>query len=629
MASICRKIVEMPTSSDHRRPDRRPSLPGRTRALVLAGIAVGVGTLWSVMWIALSRLVPPQLLSSSSSAFILVGGAVCLPALTVFWLTVRSIDEDGDPSLSDDTATQEPPPPPPEPAPVPPRTNGPAEPGGALVRTLVDNLPEGIVLLGGDGEVLIANPQGVAYLHEFGTFVGAVHLALFGGIPVAQLFTPSTSAWKREITVTEPFQQTLEVSGQQIAVDHKITGGVMVIRDVTADRQQRIRLERSDRLAAVGQLAAGISHDFKNILQGINLCAEMSKSRELSSTELRDNMATIIEQSNLGSKMIQQIMDFTRQSTSTQKVFDLADLMKSTVELLRPGIPENIEIDLTIVDDELSVMADFGKTQQSLANLIFNSRDAMPDGGRIMISACELDAVSDPGPMPPEVRQGIWARIIVEDTGHGIPESIQRRVFEPFFTTKSTGSGTGLGLAQVFGNIRQHGGHIEFESAEGIGTTFFVFLPLYRYHHDEREATGMDDAELRGRGETVLVVEDDLAVLTTAAESLRQLGYKVLEAVDGRDGLEMFGTGSRIDLVLTDVHMPGMGGQELAQELWRRRPGAKILMMSAHLMDEEDGEPHFEADGFLSKPFTIAQLAREVRRILGTGQARSSREVAS
>jgi CheY-like chemotaxis protein len=340
-------------------------------------------------------------------------------------------------------------------------------------------------------------------------------------------------------------------------------------------------------------------------------------------------MTTIIEQSQLGSRMIQQIMDFTRQSTSTQKVFELGELLRSTVELLKPGIPDNIEIDLTTVDARLSVMADFGKTQQSLANLIFNSRDAMPNGGRIVISACQFDAGSDPGPKPPEVREGTWARVMVEDTGHGIPESIQRRIFEPFFTTKSTGRGTGLGLAQVFGNIRQYGGHIEFESAEGIGTTFFVYLPLYRYHLGQADEAGVDDEELRGGGETVLIVEDDLAVLTTMAQSLRHLGYEVLESVDGKDGLEMFGTGSGIDLVLTDLQMPGMGGRSLAREVLRRRPEAKILLMSAHPIDEEIDEPDLDVDGILSKPFSIAQLANEVRRILTTDRARSSREAAS
>jgi CheY-like chemotaxis protein len=340
-------------------------------------------------------------------------------------------------------------------------------------------------------------------------------------------------------------------------------------------------------------------------------------------------MATIIEQSQLGSKMIQQIMDFTRQSTSTQKVFDLAKLLRSTVNLLEPGIPENIEIDLNIVGDNLSVMADFGKTQQSLANLIFNSRDAMPEGGRILISVCEFVANSDPGPMPPEVREGSWVRIMVQDNGHGIPESIQRRVFEPFFTTKSTGSGTGLGLAQVFGNIRQLGGHIEFESAEGIGTTFFVFLPLYRYHLGQADEAGVDDEEIRGDGETILVVEDNLAVLTSMAQSLRQLGYEVLESVDGNDGLEMFGRGLRIDLVLTDLHMPGMGGRSLAREVLRRRPETKILLMSAHAIDQEIAETELDVDGLLSKPFAIAQLANEVRRILNTDRARSSREAAS
>jgi PAS domain S-box-containing protein len=497
--------------------------------------------------------------------------------------------------------------------------NGSAPQGPSQLQILIEHLPEAIVLLGHDGRVLATNPPAQALLSEYGTYLAEDRLVLFGGIPVEQLLERAAAMHRQEIVVREPYHQILEVIGQAFSDEDSITGAALVIRDVTSQRQRRERLERNDRLAAVGQLAAGIAHDFKNILQGINLCAELSRSQEPSAAGHDDNMLTIIEQSTRGSKLIQQIMDFTRQSESTQRLLDLADLVTDTSELLSPGIPEDILLSVEIADGEYSVMADPGQIQQALTNLVLNGCDAMPDGGRITLSLSQLGDPEDRGPVPIEVREGDWLRLAVADTGTGIPRSVQHRVFEPFFTTKRAGSGTGLGLAQVYGNVHQHGGHVEFETTDGMGTTFSVFLPAYR-HHLENGSPGDSERKCpRGNGETVLVVEDELAVLNATAQSLRALGYVALEAVDGNDALELFNRAERVDLVLTDARMPGMDGLALIRRIKRLDPEVRVLLMTAHAPEAGAGpEAPTGADGLLRKPFTLESLGQAVYQTLAT-----------
>jgi len=593
-----------------------------TVAIVFASSLFGVGLVWAVLWSAFSLLPIVRNLPTGARASILVAGTLLLPALAALAIFRRIL-----PSAAESLPEPAPLPPPPAPAPreEQPTESEPARHNVALIRTLIDNLPEGIVLLGGDGEVLLSNLPGQEYLTEYGTFVADLHLAIFGGIPVEQLVKPPSDNWRWEIIVRQPYHQILEICGQQFAIDDQVSGAVIVIRDVTAEKQQRDRLERSDRLAAVGQLAAGISHDFKNILQGINLCAEMSRSQGISPVKLSDNMLTIVEQSARGSKLIQQIMDFTRQSESTQRVQEIGDLVSTTNNLLSPGIPDNIYMEVVIAGDNLQVMADSAQIQQILTNLVFNARDAMPDGGTIKIVVSEVGTAGDSGPIPPEVGSGDWLRLSVADTGIGIPPTLQRRVFEPFFTTKPAGRGNGLGLAQVYGNVRQHGGHVDFETAVGVGTVFSVFLPLYRYHQQQSAEELTDPISARGNGELVLVVEDDLAVLTATAQSLRLLGYTVLEAVDGSDALRMIELEEHVDLLLTDARMPGMGGLTLVNEVRRLRPETKVMMMSAHAAATIEGlEDSSAIHALLAKPFSIDELGEQVHRALAGSPTEST-----
>jgi len=592
-------------------------------AAFFAACLIGVGVFWAVLWSALSRLLPVDTLPPGLRGSIMLVGVLVLPALVAFALlqeSFRSFAESRAEPASPAVA------PPPAPREKKPEENEPARRSVALIRTLIDNLPEGIVLLGASGQVLLTNLPGQEYLAEYGTFVADLHLALFGGIPVEQLVQPTTDNWRREIIVREPYHQILEISAQQFAIEDKAAGAVVVIRDVTAQKQQRDRLERSDRLAAVGQLAAGVSHDFKNILQGINLCAEMSRTSGIAHADLNDNMLTIIEQSTRGSKLIQQIMDFTRQSQSTQRVLEIGDLVRTTNKLLVPGIPDGIDMEVEVAGGDLQVMADSAQIQQVLTNLVFNARDAMPNGGTIRIVVSEVGTPEDSGPLPPEVRtKGDWLRIAVADTGTGIPPTLQRRIFEPFFTTKPAGSGNGLGLAQVFGNVQQHGGHVDFETAIEVGTVFHVFLPLYRYHQPQRASQPTALTCPLGDGEIVLVVEDDLSVLTATAQALRLLGYTVLEAVDGGDALRMIELEKHVDLLLTDVRMPGMGGLTLVREVKRLRPATKVLVMSAHAAQTIDGFEEPEGvGGLLAKPFTIDQLGEQVHRALAAPPTESA-----
>jgi CheY-like chemotaxis protein len=310
-------------------------------------------------------------------------------------------------------------------------------------------------------------------------------------------------------------------------------------------------------------------------------------------------------------------MDFTRQSESTQRLLDLRELLTKTIDLLSKGLPPEIELELVVGAGEFPVMVDPGQIQQVVANLVLNARDAMPNGGHLTVTLSELGKPDDRGPRPPEVRDGDWLRIAVADTGTGIPPSVRHRVFEPFFTTKRAGTGTGLGLAQVYGNVQQHGGHVDFETTAGVGTTFSIFLRPYRYHRPAETSDRDGAACPRGLGETVLVVEDELAVLNATSQSLRTLGYRVLEAVDGSDALRLFEETERVHLVLSDVRMPGMDGRALAAELKRRDPKIKVLLMTAYATWPEGSEhPPAGVEGVLIKPFSLDSLGAAVHRTL-------------
>ena len=390
--------------------------------------------------------------------------------------------------------------------------------------------------------------------------------------------------------------------------------------DITEQKQAQAALKKSqeraqqqDRLAAVGQLAAGIAHDFNNLLTVIIGVAQMQEMGSGLSESAKKDMRTIICQGHRAAQLIQQILDFSRKTVVQRQGIDLAPFLKETVKLLDRTLPENIQIVSDFGEGDYVVEANLTQLQQVITNLAVNAQHAMPEGGALRLRLSRLQV--EPGePLPvPGMEAGDWAVWSVSDTGMGIPPEVLEHIFEPFFTTKQPGEGTGLGLSQVYGIVKQHGGEIDVESEVGKGTTFTIYLPQVARAEVSRE--GPESEVARGQGEVVLVVEDKLEVLEVAKGMLEHLNYRVLTAANGQEGLAVYDSHrDEISLVLTDMVMPEMGGLEMIEALKERDAGVRAVMMTGYPLREAQ-LPQGIA-GSLGKPLNIEQVSQVVSKAL-------------
>ena len=483
------------------------------------------------------------------------------------------------------------------------------------VRQIVNTVPEGVLLLDSDGRVVLANPIAERELSVLaGAQVGDILTGL-GDHPLAQVLTPPpTEGLWHEVKAGA---QTFEIIARPMGNDLEPEDWVLVVNDVTQEREVRERLQRQERLAAVGQLAAGIAHDFNNIMAVIVLYAQMTKRTEGLPARVQERMATINQQAQHATKLIQQILDFSRQSILERRPLDLLPLLKEQSRLLERTLPESIEIDLGYEPDEYTVNADPTRMQQMVTNLAVNARDAMPEGGNLRIRLERIEIKPGESPILPEMEAGEWVQVTVSDTGTGIPPDVLSRVFDPFFTTKEPGAGTGLGLAQVDGIVGAHEGHIDVETQVGKGTTFSIYLPALPAHPVEQFETELFVPH-EGRGETVLVVEDEMTVREALVESLQSLNYGVLEAADGQEALEILEQyGGQIALVLSDVIMPRMGGKALFHAMRQRGLTMPVLMLSGHpIKSELDSLRTQGLVEWMHKPPNLEQLSQLLAQTL-------------
>jgi two-component system cell cycle sensor histidine kinase/response regulator CckA len=370
------------------------------------------------------------------------------------------------------------------------------------------------------------------------------------------------------------------------------------------------------RRGAVGQLAAGIAHDFNNIIAAIILYSEMVLGLSGLPPKGRQRMNTILEQAHRAATLTRQILDFSRRGILEPHPLDLIPFMKEMVKLLERTLPENIRIRFNYEDDHYVVNTDPARIQQVFMNLAVNARDAMPSGGMLTFTLSLFELKDGEQPPLHEMPSGRWVQISVADTGEGIPTADLPNIFEPFFTTKSPGEGTGLGLAQVFGIVKQHEGFIGVTSEVGVGTTFDLYLPALSI----AALTGIiaEEAEPKaGEMEIILVVEDDDAMREALVEMLKLMNYEALCAKDGREALEIFESEPYIDLVLSDLVMPEMGGVALYGILKERYPDVKMVVMTGYPLAEK-GKELLEQGivAWLQKPLDSDTLARTLQRVL-------------
>ncbi len=489
-----------------------------------------------------------------------------------------------------------------------------------LVVTL-QSIGDGVLGLDSIGRVVLANAQAEEFLSALaGAGLGDVITKLGGRSLESLLLPPPRGKTCHEIDIAEPNPQTFEVSAQPMGEEPRSNGWVLVIRDVTGERAIQHRIQLQERLAAVGQLAAGIAHDFNNILGAIILYSEMALQTSKLSAKNRERLTTIFQQAERAATLTRQILDFSRRTVMDQAPMDLATFLMETEKLLSRTLRENIRIDLSLQDENFVVSADPTRIQQIIMNLALNAQDAMPKGGELCFELSRLRVIEGEPPPYRDMAPGMWVQLRVSDTGVGIPPEITPHIFEPFYTTKDPGDGSGLGLAQVYGIVKQHGGFIDVDSHLGMGTTFIIYLPALEVPVEYSDTLPMA-ISADGRKELILVVEDDEATLNAVHEILETLNYRVLTATDGRQALDIIESfNGGVDLVLSDLVMPEMGGVALYQELEGRSFSTKVIFMTGYPLGAGTREllDHKKVT-WLQKPIRSETLARVIQDALNGG----------
>jgi signal transduction histidine kinase/CheY-like chemotaxis protein len=398
-------------------------------------------------------------------------------------------------------------------------------------------------------------------------------------------------------------------------------GFVLTITDMTKRAQSEAVLRESQKMQAIGQLTGGIAHDFNNLLTVIQGNLELARIKLDAQNPLVANIERALWATQRGGTLTSQLLAFARKQPLAPSPIDLSMGLPDLVPLLRRTLGEHIDVRFVDSAGLWPALADPAQLESAVLNLALNARDAMPDGGRLTIELANKVLDEEYARSHAEVVPGDYVMVGVSDTGHGMTPDVVARVFEPFFTTKTEGRGTGLGLAMVFGFVKQSGGHVKIYSEPGEGTSVKLYLPRAVGGAIPSIQRSGVPTDLPHGSATILVVEDEAGVREIAVAILRSLGYRVLEAVDGEEGLRVFGAyAAEIDLLLTDVVLPGkVRGREMAERITDIRPAVKILFMSGYT--ENSIVHHGRLDDgvqLLGKPFKREQLARKVAEVLGT-----------
>src|SRR5215469_607799 len=393
-----------------------------------------------------------------------------------------------------------------------------------------------------------------------------------------------------------------------------VVGASKIARDIT----ERKLAENAQKMEAIGQLAGGVAHDFNNLLSVISGHSELLARLSTPDERWQNSIKEIRRAIELAAASIEQLLAFSRRQILEPKVLDLNAVVADAEKLMRRLIGEDVHLAISLQAGLSPVRTDLAQLNQVILNLAVNSRDAMPRGGSLILGTREVEVGTADVKAYPEVVSGRYVLLSVTDTGCGMTPEVQAHIFEPFFTTKSEGKGTGMGLSVALGIIRQSGGYLDVESKPGEGTRFKIYLPAVQEPAEGPESAQRTRVEPLGGGETVLLVEDEDMVRNVTALLLESLGYRVLEAANGRQAMRLFETSSeKIDLLMTDVVMPDMTGQEVAEALLARDPSLTVIFQSGYTDDVMFRQGIWDARvAFLKKPFSCEALSQKVREVL-------------
>jgi PAS domain S-box-containing protein len=484
-----------------------------------------------------------------------------------------------------------------------------------------------IAELGVEGQWLYVSPQIEAilgfsveeWLRESRTWMRHVHLDDHGLIEMAEEACKRGERFQAEYRLIRKDGRLIWVSDTAVPVSgadsQKLMEGIIV--DITDRKQLEGQLQQKQRMEAVGRLAGGIAHDFNNLLTIIKGYTELALTRNKVQPELRTNIERIEDASERAATLVRQLLAFSRRQIMQPKILDLNAIVVGLDRLLRRLMDGDIEM-RTIADKPVgAIKADPGQIEQVIMNLVVNARDAMPAGGRLIVETCNVELDAAYARDHESVRPGPYVMLAVSDTGVGMTAETVAHIFEPFYTTKESGRGTGLGLSTVYGIVKQSGGYIWVYSEPGKGTTFKVYLPRVD-EQIETPAASRANRDRRKGTETILLVEDDAQVRELTRTALAANGYFIIEAASPQDAERLCLTvGTEIQLLLTDVIMPGMSGHDLAKRLTVCFPRMRVLYMSGYTYNVIAEGGNLESGvAFLQKPFTPSVLADRVREVL-------------
>jgi PAS domain S-box-containing protein len=402
--------------------------------------------------------------------------------------------------------------------------------------------------------------------------------------------------------------------------DDQIVGFAKITRDMTERRAMQEQLHQSQKMEAIGQLTGGVAHDFNNLLTVIlgNLDS-LSQQVPAEHVRWRRAIEQALRASERAAGLTQQLLAFARQQPLKPRTEDIDPLLSGWIDLIRRTLPESISIRRIAAADTGSVEVDRSHLESALLNLALNARDAMPNGGTLTIETARMVVQEHDSTVRFDLPAGDYVLICLSDTGVGMTQEVLHRAFEPFFTTKPLGQGTGLGLSQVFGFVKQSGGNVRMYSRPGHGTTVKIYLPRVSDDAVAREEERTQHARGAIRSENILIVEDNDAVRAFTADTLRDHGFHVLEAADASEAMRILDRTTRIDVLFTDVGLPGVNGRELVAWAQRKHPRVRALFTSGYAQMTTPTTSRWVSEiPLLSKPFTRSQLYEKMSQVLNT-----------
>jgi len=496
----------------------------------------------------------------------------------------------------------------------------------SFLETLVENIPASFTIKDSAGRYLFANKRICeASGKPLGEIVGKTATEAFG-IDPDETFVACT---KKAIETGEPIlgvEKDSELTKDNIVSsnfvpikgpDGKVERLLTISFDITEHRQRDEQLRQAQKMEAVGQLTGGVAHDFNNLLTVVLGNLQLLSDRLSGDEASLAYVNSALSGARRGAELTHRLLAFSRKQALVPATVDVRKLVDGVLDLMRRTLGETIDIEVVGASDLWHCEADPAQLESAIVNLAINARDAMPDGGKLTITTQNALLDDDYSAAQADVTPGQYVMIAVSDSGTGIPADVIEHVFEPFFTTKEVGKGSGLGLSMVYGFAKQSGGHVTIYSESGIGTTVKIYLPRSKEKSDDA-LSRESEREPQARGETILVVEDDPDVRTLTVALLSDLGYAVLDARDAPSALEALDRNSRVNMLFTDVVLPGgMNGPQLAEEINRRCPGVSVLFTSGYTDDAIIHQDRLdERVELLSKPFRKSDLARKVRAVL-------------